>query len=126
MCAQTSATVIGFRRGVPTSGHGPDWTCVRVHWVRLPISATVRRAQSGGSDPNGRHDRPPAPTRRTLETILMKRQIGHPAAHPYRLTRAAIQAHREHLPTPFLGCPVCALRAPVGPLKIRWMSPRRA
>ena len=38
----------------------------------------------------------------------MKRQIGHPAAHPFRLTRAAIQAHREHLPTPFLGCPVCA------------------
>ena len=53
----------------------------------------------------------------------MKRQIGHPAANPYRLTRAAIQAHREHLPTPFLGCPVCALRAPVEPLKIRWMSP---
>jgi hypothetical protein len=61
-----------------------------------------------------------------LETIHMKRQIGHPAAHPYRLTRAAIQAHRKHLPTPFLGCPVCALRAPVEPLKIRWMSPRRA
>jgi hypothetical protein len=60
-----------------------------------------------------------------LETILMKRQIGHPAANPYRLTQAAIQAHREHLPTPFLGCPVCALRAPVEPLKIRWMSPRR-
>ena len=84
-----------------------------------------RRAQSGGSDQNGRHDRPPAPTRRPVETIQMKRQIGHPAANPYRLTRAAIQAHREHLPTPFLGCPVCALRAPVEPLKIRWMSPRR-
>ena len=55
----------------------------------------------------------------------MKRQIGHPAAHPYRLTRAAIQAHREHLPTPFLGCPVCAMRAPVAPLRIRWMSPRQ-
>ena len=55
----------------------------------------------------------------------MTRQIGHPAAHPYRLTRAAIQAHREHLPTPFLGCPVCAMRAPVAPLRIRWMSPRQ-
>jgi hypothetical protein len=55
----------------------------------------------------------------------MTRQIGHPAAHPYRLTRAAIQAHREHLPTPFLGCPVCALRAPVTPLRIRWISPRQ-
>ena len=126
MCAQTSAAVIGFRRGVPTSGQGPDWTSVRVQRVRLPISATVRRAQSGGSDQDGRDDRPPAPTQITLETILMKRQIGHPAAHPYRLTRAAIQAHREHLPTPFLGCPVCALRAPVEPLKIRWMSPRQS
>ena len=46
----------------------------------------------------------------------MNRPIGHPAAHPFRLTRAAIEAHREHLPTPFLGCPVCALRAPVTPL----------
>ena len=63
---------------------------------------------------------------KTLESIQMKRQISHPAANPYRLTRAAIQAHREHLPTPFLGCPVCAMRAPVGPLKIRLMSPRGA
>ena len=55
----------------------------------------------------------------------MKRRIGHPAAHPFRLTQAAIQAHREHLPTPFLGCPVCAMRAPVAPLRIRWMSPRQ-
>jgi hypothetical protein len=55
----------------------------------------------------------------------MTRPIGHPAAHPYRLTRAAIEAHREHLPTPFLGCPLCALRAPVAPLRIRWMSPRQ-
>jgi hypothetical protein len=61
-----------------------------------------------------------------LEIILMKRQIGHAAVHPYRLTHTAIQAHREHLPTPFLGCPVCALRAPVAPLKIRWLSPRQS
>ena len=125
MCGQTSATVIRFRRGVPTSGHGPDWTCVRVQRVRLPISETFRRTQFGGSDQNGRHDRPPPHRLESLETIQMKRQIGHPAANPYRLTQAAIQAHREHLPTPFLGCPVCALRAPVEPLKIRWMSPRR-
>ena len=45
----------------------------------------------------------------------MTRPIGHPAAHPFRLTRAAIEAHREHLPTPMLGCPVCAMRAPVTP-----------
>ena len=56
----------------------------------------------------------------------MKRQIGHPAAHPFRLTQAAIQAHRDHLPTPMLGCPVCALLVPVAPLKIRWMSPRQS
>ena len=123
MCAQTSATVIGSAGRPPQAM--PDWTSVRVHRVRLPVSATVRCAQSGGSDQNGRHDRPPHRPK-TLETIQMKRQIGHPAAHPYRLTRAAIQAHREHLPTPFLGCPVCALRAPVEPLKIRWMSPRRS
>jgi hypothetical protein len=55
----------------------------------------------------------------------MTRPIGHPAAYPYRLTRAAVEAHREHLPTPFLGCPLCALRAPVTPLRIRWMSPRQ-
>ena len=54
----------------------------------------------------------------------MNRPIGHPAAHPFRLTRAAIEAHREHLPAPMLGCPLCAMRAPVTPLRIRWTPPR--
>ena len=54
----------------------------------------------------------------------MTRPIGHPAAHPYRLTRAAIEAHREHFPTRFLGCPLCLRLAPVTPLRIRWTSPR--
>jgi hypothetical protein len=61
-----------------------------------------------------------------LESIQMKRQIGHPAANPFRLTQAAIKAHRDHLPTPMLGCPVCAMRVPVAPLKIRWMSPHQS
>ena len=56
----------------------------------------------------------------------MNRPIGHPAVHPFRLTRAAIEAHREHLPTPLLGCPLCAMRAPVAPLRIRWTPPRQA
>ena len=60
MCAQTGVTVIGFRGGgAPISGHGPDWTCVRVHRVRLPVSATASLIQAGGSDQNGRNDRPP-------------------------------------------------------------------
>ena len=53
----------------------------------------------------------------------MNRPIGHPAVHPFRLTRAAIEAHREHLPTPMLGCPLCAMLAPVTPLRIRWTPP---
>ena len=56
----------------------------------------------------------------------MNRPIGHPAAHPFRLTRATIDAHREHLLTPMLGCPLCAVRAPVTPLRIRWTPPRPA
>ena len=67
----------------------------------------------------------PDTDRHPWRPFQMTRQIGHPATHPYRLTRAAIEAHREHLPTPFLGCPVCAMRAPVAPLRIRWMSPRQ-
>ena len=38
----------------------------------------------------------------------MTRPTGHPAIRPFRLTQSAVEAHRAHLPTPFLGCPVCA------------------
>ena len=35
----------------------------------------------------------------------MTRPTGHAASRPFRLTRAAVDAHREHYPTPFLGLP---------------------
>jgi hypothetical protein len=56
----------------------------------------------------------------------MTRPTGHLAAHPYRLTRAAVEAHKQHLPTPFLGCPLCARRGAIAPLRIRWAAPRQA
>jgi hypothetical protein len=56
----------------------------------------------------------------------MTRSTGHTAAYPYRLTRAAVEAHREHLPIPFLGCPLCARRTTITPLRIRWTAPRQA
>jgi hypothetical protein len=62
----------------------------------------------------------------TLEITHMTRSTGHTAAYPYRLTRAAVEAHREHLPTPFLGCPLCARRTAITPLRIRWTAPRQA
>ena len=41
-------------------------------------------------------------------------------------SRAAVDAHREHYPTPFLGCPICARRTAMTPIRIRWISPRQA
>lgn len=55
----------------------------------------------------------------------MTRPTGHAATRPFKLTRSAVEAHRHHLPTPFLGCAVCARRAALQPIEIRWMSPRR-
>jgi len=60
-----------------------------------------------------------------LETDPMSRPTGHPATRPFRLTRAAVEAHREHAPTPFLGCPVCARRSAMTPARIRWLSRRQ-
>jgi hypothetical protein len=54
----------------------------------------------------------------------MTRPTGHPAVKPFRLSKAAVDAHRAHLPTPFLGCPVCAHRRPMRAAAIRWTSPR--
>jgi hypothetical protein len=64
------------------------------------------------------------PTRSDLETHPMSRPTGHPAVKPFRLTRSAVEAHRAHLPTPFLGCPVCARRPRLDAPRIRWSSPR--
>lgn len=38
----------------------------------------------------------------------MKRPTPHAATRPFRVLRAAVEAHREHGPTPYLGCAVCA------------------
>lgn len=38
----------------------------------------------------------------------MSRRFTHLAVRPFRVTRAAADAHRRHAPTPFLGCGVCA------------------
>ena len=38
----------------------------------------------------------------------MYRSLIHAAVKPFRVTRAASDAHRRHAPTPFLGCAVCA------------------
>ena len=54
----------------------------------------------------------------------MTRPSRHPAVKPFRLSRSAVEAHRAHLPTPFLGCPLCARRPPMNALTIRWVSPR--
>ena len=38
----------------------------------------------------------------------MSRPFTHAALRPFRVTRAASEAHRRHGPTPFLGCAICA------------------
>jgi len=54
----------------------------------------------------------------------MTRPAANPAIRPFRLTRSAVEAHRDQLPTPFVGCPVCIRRAALKPIDIRWSSPR--
>ena len=121
MCAQTSAASSGSA-GRTQLRLWPGLDIRPCPRVRLPISETVRRAQSRGSDQNGRHDRPP--DLQTLETIQMKRQMAHPAANPSRLTRppsrrtGTISRRRSSAAR-------LRPRAPLEPLKIRWMSPRR-
>ncbi|HYH92285.1 MAG TPA: hypothetical protein VD763_03915 [Candidatus Saccharimonadales bacterium] len=56
----------------------------------------------------------------------MTRPVDHPAAKPFRISRAVVAAHREHAPVPFMGCPVCIRRGVVGAVKVRWTSPRQA
>ena len=54
----------------------------------------------------------------------MSRPTGHSAARPFRITESAIEAHRDHAPTPFVGCPMCVRRRPMKGVEIRWSSPR--
>jgi hypothetical protein len=63
-----------------------------------------------------------APTHQ--ESIPMTRPASHAATRPFRVNRSAAEAHRDHLPTPFLGCAICARRAAMRPIQIRWTSPR--
>ena len=54
----------------------------------------------------------------------MTRPVSHAAARPFRVDREAAEAHRAHLPTPFLGCAICARRTAMRPAQVRWSSPR--
>jgi hypothetical protein len=50
----------------------------------------------------------------------MKRPAPHAAIHPFRVLRAAVEAHRQHGPTPYLGCAVCARWTVLRPITPRW------
>ena len=53
----------------------------------------------------------------------MKRPVPHAATRPFRVLRAAVEAHRQHGPTPHLGCAVCARRTLLRPITPRWAAP---
>jgi len=50
----------------------------------------------------------------------------HPALKPFRISRAAVIAHREHGPTPHLGCVICIRLGMVGATRVRWTAPTTA
>ena len=56
----------------------------------------------------------------------MTRPARHTAIRPFRLSKATVDAHKGHLPTPFLGCPLCFRRSTFQGLDIKWSSPRQA
>jgi hypothetical protein len=55
----------------------------------------------------------------------MTRPNRHPATKPFRLSRAAVLAHRQHGPTPQLGCAVCVRQGALGAGRVNWMTPRQ-
>ncbi len=55
----------------------------------------------------------------------MTRPALSPATRPFRLSRAAVLAHRQHGPTPLLGCAVCMRRGVTGQNVVRWSAPRQ-
>jgi hypothetical protein len=81
-----------------------------------------------GGQTRGVHAAACNPVRRSgaddQESIPMTRPASHAATRPFRVNRSAAEAHRDHLPTPFLGCAICARRAAMRPIQIRWTSPR--
>ena len=56
----------------------------------------------------------------------MRRPATHAAARPFRVNHTAAAAHRQHLPTPFLGCAICARRASTSPTLLRSSAPQPA
>jgi hypothetical protein len=52
----------------------------------------------------------------------MKHYAPHAAKRPFRVLRAAVEAHRQHGPTPHLGCAVCARWTILRPVKPRWSA----
>ena len=50
----------------------------------------------------------------------MTRPNLHPALRPFRIGRAAVLAHRQHGPTPFVGCAICIRLGAVGAPRVRW------
>ena len=54
----------------------------------------------------------------------MPRSVGDAAARPFRISQSIVEAHRDHAPAPFIGCPMCARRRPMKAVEIRWSSPR--
>jgi len=59
----------------------------------------------------------------TLRSDPMKRPAPHAATRPFRVLRAAVDAHRQHGSTPHLGCAVCARWTVMRPIKPRWAAP---
>ena len=47
---------------------------------------------------------------------------GRKTDRPVRPTRSAIEEHADHLPTPFVGCPICEVRPRMTPLQIGWLA----
>jgi hypothetical protein len=52
----------------------------------------------------------------------MTRPVRHPSVRPFRILKAAVEAHRQHGPTPFVGCAICARTTMFTGLKPRWID----
>ena len=79
------------------------------------MRSSMARSPADGHDPAIAPYVTAHATRRS--DLPMSRSFTHAALRPFRVTWAASRAHRQHGPTPFLGCAVCARLAarPVRP-----------